>query len=152
MYIHTFIYVYYTYTYIKELCQQVFIYKEEELVAAKPIWWWLGGQIVFMITYVLCPSWFCKIAALLYIYVNLPALSECYPHFRHLTRNENTVRFHLHSFLVTRFNTLNHCLQNTKVYFLSKSTDTLLNFENNLAINVLYKSLNNALTTCKYVS
>ena len=40
-------------------------------------------------------STFCYV---LYIYVNSPALRERYPHFRHLTRNENTVRFHLHSF------------------------------------------------------
>ena len=26
-------------------------------VAIKPLWWWLGGHIAFMITYILRPSW-----------------------------------------------------------------------------------------------
>ena len=36
---------------------------------------------------------------------------------------------------------LTHYVENLKVYFLNKSTDTLLKFENNLAINVLCKIL-----------
>ena len=72
-------------------------------------------------------------------YVNSPALSRYHPHFRQLTRNENVGRFYPHSFLVTLFKTLNHCVESIKVYFLNKSTNTLLKFENNLAINVRYK-------------
>ena len=30
-------------------------------VATKPLWWQPGGYIVFMITYMLCPSCFCEI-------------------------------------------------------------------------------------------
>ena len=47
---------------------------------------------------------------------------------------ENVGRFH-----ATHFKTLNHFEESIKVFFLSKSTETLLNFENNLAIIIWYK-------------
>ena len=68
--------------------------------------------------------------------MNSLALSRCHPHFRQLTGNENAGRFHPHLLQVTRFKTLNECVENMKVYFLSKPTDALLKFEYNLAINV----------------
>ena len=37
------------------------------------------------------------------------------------------------------FKTLNHCEESIKVFFLSKPTETLLNFKNNLTINAWYK-------------
>ena len=63
-----YVYVYYTYTYLKELCQQTFIYNEESectshtscaQVLESPQthfgddW---EGHIVFMIAYVLCQA------------------------------------------------------------------------------------------------
>ena len=37
------------------------------------------------------------------------------------------------------FKALNHCEESIKAFYLSKPTETLLNFENNLAINFRYK-------------
>ena len=48
---------------------------------------------------------------------------------------ENVDGFHPHSF----YKTVNHCDESLKVFFLSKPTETLFNFKNNLAINVSYK-------------
>ena len=52
---------------------------------------------------------------------------------------ENVCRFHPHLFKATRLKTLNHCEESIKDFFLSNPTETLLNFENNLAIIVWYK-------------
>ena len=68
------------------------------------------------------------------------ALSGYHPHFRKLTRSENVDRFHPHSFQVTLFKTLNHYVDNIKIYYLSEPTDTSLKFENNLEIGVRYKT------------
>ena len=43
---------------------------------------------------------------------------------------ENVGQFYSHSFYATHFKTLNHCEESIKLFFLSKPTETLLNFGN----------------------
>ena len=46
-----------------------------EQCSPKPMWWQQGGYIVFMITYILCPSCFCEIWALCMSWITYNHLS-----------------------------------------------------------------------------
>lgn len=44
-------------------CNCISCVQVHELPATNPLWWYLGGQIAFIITFILCPSCLCKIWA-----------------------------------------------------------------------------------------